>query len=64
VAWNTLHGGSAQDPADKAGVGSSRNMLDEGARARFRTFHGTLERRAIEMIFSVTAIICAARCAC
>jgi len=49
-------GGSAQDPADKPGVGSfTANMLDEGAGdLDSRTFHERLERRAIEMSFSVT----------
>jgi zinc protease len=49
-------GGSAQDPADKAGLGSfTANMLDEGAGdLDSRAFHERLERRAIEMSFSVT----------
>lgn len=49
-------GGSAQDPADKPGVGSvTANMLDEGAGdLDSKAFHERLERRAIEMSFSVT----------
>ena len=49
-------GGSSQDPADKPGTGSlTANMLDEGAAdLDSKTFHERLERRAIEMNFSVT----------
>lgn len=49
-------GGSSQDPADKPGTGSfAANMLDEGAAdLDSKTFHERLERRAIEMSFSVT----------
>lgn len=49
-------GGSSQDPADKPGVGSfTANMLDEGAAdLDSKAFHERLERRAIEMRFSVT----------
>ena len=48
-------GGSAQDPADKAGLGSfTANMLDEGAGdLDSRTFHERLERPANEMSFWV-----------
>lgn len=49
-------GGSAQDPADKPGVGSfTANMLDEGAAdLDTKAFHERLERRAIEMSFTAT----------
>ncbi|MCF2522196.1 pitrilysin family protein [Bradyrhizobium sp. G127] len=49
-------GGSSQDPADKPGTGSfTANMLDEGAAdLDSKAFHERLERRAIEMTFSVT----------
>lgn len=49
-------GGSAQDPADKPGVGNmTGEMLDEGAGdLDSKSFHERLERRAIEMNFSVT----------
>lgn len=49
-------GGSAQDPAGKPGVGSfTANSLDEGAGdLDTKAFHERLERRAIEMSFSVT----------
>lgn len=49
-------GGSSQDPADKPGVGSfTANMLDEGAaELDTKAFHERLERRAIEMNFTVT----------
>ena len=49
-------GGSSQDAADKPGTGSfTANMLDEGAAdLDSKTFHERLERRAIEMNFSVT----------
>jgi zinc protease len=49
-------GGSSQDPADKPGTGSfTANMLDEGAAdLDSKAFHERLERRAIEMSFSVT----------
>ena len=49
-------GGSSQDPADKPGVGSfTANMLDEGAAdLDTKAFHERLERRAIEMNFTVT----------
>jgi hypothetical protein len=49
-------GGSSQDPAGKPGTGSfTANMLDEGAAdLDSKTFHERLERRAIEMSFSVT----------
>lgn len=49
-------GGSSQDPADKPGTGSfTANMLDEGAAdLDSKAFHERIERRAIEMSFSVT----------
>ena len=49
-------GGSAQDPADKPGVGNMMaSLLDEGAAdLDSKTFHERLERRAIEMNFSVS----------
>jgi zinc protease len=49
-------GGSSQDPADKPGAGSfTANMLDEGAAdLDSKAFHERLERRAIEMTFTVT----------
>jgi zinc protease len=49
-------GGSAQDPAGKPGVGELMgNMLDEGAGdLDSNTYHERLERRAIEMTYSVT----------
>ena len=52
----SFNGGSSQDTADKAGTGSfTANMLDEGAAdLDSKTFHERLERRAIEMTFSVT----------
>lgn len=48
-------GGSAQDPQDKSGTASmTASLLDEGA-GEFdaKTFHERLERRAIEMNFTV-----------
>lgn len=52
----SFDGGSSQDPAGKPGTGSfTANMLDEGAAdLDSKTFHERLERRAIEMNFSVT----------
>ncbi len=52
----SFNGGSSQDPAGKPGTGSfTANMLDEGAAdLDSRAFHERLERRAIEMNFSVT----------
>ena len=49
-------GGSTQDPADKPGVGNmTAETLDEGAGdLDSKTFHERLERRAIELRFSVT----------
>lgn len=49
-------GGSAQDPADKPGTASlMTDMLDEGAAdLDTNAYHERLERRAIEMNFSVT----------
>jgi zinc protease len=49
-------GGAAQDPADKPGVGNMvASLIDEGS-GDFdsRTFHERLDRRAIELNFSVT----------
>ena len=49
-------GGAAEDPADKPGVGNLvADTLDEGsADLDSSTFHERLERRAIELSFSVT----------
>lgn len=49
-------GGSTQDSADKPGVGNmTAETLDEGAGdLDSKTFHERLERRAIELRFSVT----------
>jgi zinc protease len=49
-------GGAAQDPADKPGVGNLvSDLLDEGsADLDSKTFHERLERRAIELSFSVS----------
>src|SRR6266568_985487 len=49
-------GGTAQDPADKPGVGNMvANLLDEGSGdLDSKTFHERLDRRAIELGFSVT----------
>jgi len=49
-------GGASQDPADKPGVGHMvANLLDEGsADLNASTFHERLDRRAIELSFSVT----------
>ncbi|MBS0531701.1 MAG: insulinase family protein [Proteobacteria bacterium] len=48
-------GGAAQDPADKAGVGYMvASLLDEGAAdLDSKTFHERLDRRAIELSFSI-----------
>ena len=48
-------GGASQDPADKPGVGSLvADLLDEGSGdLDSKTFHERLERRAIELGFSV-----------
>lgn len=50
-----FHGGSTQDPADKAGAANmAANMLDEGAGDLDRkAFHERLESRAIELSFRV-----------
>src|SRR5258705_6321150 len=47
-------GGATQDLADKPGVGNMvANLLDEGSgHLDSKTFHGRLERRAIELSFS------------
>jgi zinc protease len=49
-------GGAAEDPADKSGVGNLvADTLDEGsADLDSSTFHERLERRAIDLSFSVT----------
>ncbi len=51
-----FNGGSAQDPADKAGTANLvADTLDEGAgELDSRAFHDRLERRAIELSFSAT----------
>lgn len=48
-------GGAAQDPADKAGVGYMvASLLDEGAAdLDSKTFHERIDRRAIELGFSI-----------
>ncbi|MGN6115476.1 MAG: M16 family metallopeptidase, partial [Nitrobacter sp.] len=48
-------GGATQDPADKAGVGYMvASLLDEGAAdLDSKTFHERLDRRAIELGFSI-----------
>jgi zinc protease len=49
-------GGATQDPADKPGVGNLvADLLDEGSGdLDSKTFHEHLDRRAIELSFSVT----------
>src|ERR1700688_2606940 len=49
-------GGATQDPADKPGVGNLvADLLDEGSgELDSKTFHERLDRRAIELSFSVT----------
>ncbi len=51
-----ISGGAAQDPADKPGVGNMvADLIDEGSGdLDSRTFHERLDRRAIELSFSVT----------
>ena len=51
-----MDGGGAQDPADKAGVGNMvADLIDEGSGdLDSATFHEHLDRRAIELGFSVT----------
>jgi zinc protease len=51
-----MNGGAAQDPADKPGVGNMvADLIDEGSGdLDSRAFHERLERRAIELSFSVT----------
>jgi zinc protease len=51
-----MGGGATQDPAGKAGVGNMvADLIDEGSgELDSRTFHEHLERRAIELSFSVT----------
>ena len=50
-------GGATQDPADKPGVGNMvASLLDEGAgELDSKTFHERLDRRAIELSFSLDA---------
>jgi zinc protease len=49
-------GGAAQDPADKPGVGNMvASLIDEGSGdLDSKSFHERLDRRAIELSFSVT----------
>ena len=49
-------GGAAQDPADKPGVGNLvASTIDEGSGdLDSKSFHERLDRRAIELSFSVT----------
>src|SRR6195256_5158437 len=49
-------GGATQDPADKSGVGNMvADLLDEGSgELDSKTFHESLDRRAIELSFSST----------
>ena len=49
-------GGAAQDPADKPGVGNMvASLIDEGSgELNSKAFHERLDRRAIELSFSVT----------
>ena len=51
-----MSGGAAQDPADKPGVANMvANLIDEGsADLDSRAFHERLDRRAIELSFSVS----------
>jgi zinc protease len=51
-----MDGGAAQDPADKAGVGNMvADLIDEGSGdLDSAAFHEHLDRRAIELGFSVT----------
>ncbi len=51
-----ISGGAAQDPADKSGVGNMvAGLIDEGSGdLDSKTFHERLDRRAIELSFSVT----------
>jgi zinc protease len=51
-----ISGGAAQDPADKPGVGNMvADLIDEGSGdLDSRAFHEHLDRRAIELSFSVT----------
>lgn len=52
----SFDGGASQDPADKSGVGHMvANLLDEGSGDMdSATFHERLDRRAIELSYSVT----------
>jgi zinc protease len=49
-------GGASQDPSDKSGVGSLvADLLDEGSgELDSKTFHERLDRRAIELSFSIS----------
>jgi zinc protease len=51
-----ISGGAAQDPADKSGVGNLvAGLIDEGSGdLDSKTFHERLDRRAIDLSFSVT----------
>jgi zinc protease len=51
-----MDGGATQDPADKPGVGNMvADLIDEGSgELDSRAFHEHLDRRAIELSFSVT----------
>jgi zinc protease len=51
-----MSGGAAQDPADKPGVGNMvADLIDEGSGdLDSRAFHERLDRRAIDLSFSVT----------
>ncbi|MGC1563865.1 MAG: pitrilysin family protein [Bradyrhizobium sp.] len=51
-----MSGGTAQDPADKPGVGNMvADLIDEGSGdLDSRAFHERLDRRAIDLSFSVT----------
>src|SRR6202050_4971267 len=51
-----MGGGAAQDPAGKAGVGNMvADLIDEGSGdLDSRAFHEHLDRRAIELSFSIT----------
>ncbi len=51
-----ISGGAAQDPADKPGVGNMvADLVDEGSGdLDSRTFHERLDRRAIDLSFTVT----------
>ena len=52
----SFDGGASQDPADKPGVGHMvANLLDEGSGDMdSATFHERMDRRAIQLSYSVT----------